>query len=122
MTIGDYLLYPGSPSKLQSDLDAEALERARLRQRGIDSATFGPDLLEHEARHSDQWKHFDPGTFLVLYFSGTALSYLITRTDGKANPWEIGANPYKGGYWTYDKPLTPGWLKPVGNCMIGLCW
>jgi hypothetical protein len=122
MTVGDYLLYPGSQGDLTQELEEEANIRADMRARGIDASTYGPDLLEHEARHSDQWQHFNPAAFLTLYFAGTALSYLITGTDGDANPWEIGANPYKGRYWEYDEPLYPPWLKPLGHCLIGLCW
>lgn len=98
MTVGDYLLYPGSHSNLVAKLEREAEERDDLRSRGIDASTYGPNLLEHEARHSDQWQHFLPTQFLTLHFSGTAFSYLVTGTDGDANPWEIEANPYMGGY------------------------
>ncbi|PTA46162.1 hypothetical protein C8054_10460, partial [Micromonospora sp. RP3T] len=123
ITIGDYLLYPDSANELLQTVNGEAAEREALRRAGVDAGTYGPDLLEHEARHSDQWQHFSPPSFLALYFSGTALSYLLTGTDGDANPWEIGANPWKGGYWEHGKePAQPSWLEPVAKCMLGLCW
>ena len=32
---------------------------------------------------------------------------MLTGTDGDANPWEIGANPYMGNYWEYGERVTP---------------
>jgi hypothetical protein len=124
MTIGDYLLYPNSRQKLDEQLAREKDLRAQMRFRGIDASTYGPDLLEHEARHSDQWQHFPPPVFLFMYFWGSIGSFLSTGDDGDGNPWEIGANPYKGGYWKYGPAPSwwPWWLKPLGDCAIGLCW
>lgn len=110
ITVGDYLLYPDSRRIFDELLEDETAERARLRAAGVDASTYGPDLLEHEARHSDQWQYLPPTQFLTLYYLGTAASYLLTGTDGDGNPWEIGANPYKGAYWTYGKPIID-WSK-----------
>ena len=70
----------------------------RLSNAGIDPRVYGPNLFEHESKHSDQWQYFTPVNFLTLYYTGTAISYLATGTDGKGNPWEINANPYQGQY------------------------
>jgi hypothetical protein len=118
MTVGDYLLLPWDRTRFQDELLDEAETRAEMRAQNVDWRTYGPDLLEHEARHSDQWQHFPPYIFIPLYFGGTAFSYLTTMTDGDANPWETGANPYKGQYWdwkTRDRPMKRLWMCIFGG-------
>jgi hypothetical protein len=133
MTVGDYLLYPGNRQQLSTELSDERTQRAGLRQRGIRSDIYGLDLLEHESNHSDQWAMFPmTPSFLVTYFTGTGISYWTTGTDGDGNPWEIGANPYKGGYWEvpstgnpppFTVPEPPDMRWPRNGCFIGIwCW
>jgi hypothetical protein len=128
MTIGDYVLIPESRTELEGPegiLVKQAEERARLRQRGIDSSIYGPDLLGHEAAHSDQWAQYPiPPTFLIAYWAGTYYSYVTTGTDGRGNPFEVGANPYKGRYWKVPDSGNPRPPKMPGikfdPCYIGL--
>jgi hypothetical protein len=104
MTVGDYLLYPYSLEQLRDDLKTESGKRNDLYRRGIDASIYGPDLLNHEAAHSNQWsRELTPLHFLSKYYTGTAFSYIVTGTDGRANPFEIGANPWKGEYWDADE-------------------
>ncbi|MEV4275598.1 ALF repeat-containing protein [Actinoplanes xinjiangensis] len=108
MTIGDFMLYPRDRNALVSELQGEADIRAGLRSDGIRSDIYGPDLLEHESNHSDQWAlRPDTASFLIGYYSQVAYSQWKTGTYGDANFFEIEANPYKGGYWTVAQGQRP---------------
>jgi hypothetical protein len=67
---------------------------------------FGPDIVRHEAAHSDQWATFsDEKTFWVAYTKESVKSELDHYGDPAiGNSFEIGANLYWGGYEQY---LTP---------------
>jgi hypothetical protein len=113
MTVGDFLLYPGNRAALDDELRTQKATREQLRSEGINADLYGPDLLTHEAAHSGQWNYFKPWEFVPLYFGGTAYSELLTGTDGDGNPFEIGANPWKGGYWDpHESPIDVLW-QPI---------
>ncbi len=125
MTVGDYLLYPWSEADLNGALNAEAAKRKELYDKGINADVYGPDLLRHEAVHSDQWQNNTPETFLSQYWAGTGWSWFTTPDgdDGVENPWEKEANLYHGGYLEFDnrkKLPNESYIAP-GPCGLKKC-
>ena len=102
MTVGDYLLYPGSWSDLHTRLNCEAYKRANLRYEfGRNGANdLGPDLLIHEAGHSWQESRYGNWTdFLGDYIEQSLGSYARWGNPWQGNAFELGADLYWGGYW-----------------------
>jgi fibronectin type 3 domain-containing protein len=109
MTIGDYLFYEEGSTVLENRVSRETKRRATMRVlygQGISEAK-GPDLLRHEARHSEQWAdHFPWAVYAVDYGSEALKSQAQTGSPACANDWEVDANLYRGGYSSY----------PSGGC------
>jgi hypothetical protein len=102
----DVLLYPYSRTDLANQLADEAVDRDKIgktcsRTQGCLSADFfGLDLLTHEAAHSEQWTHYtDVADFGIAYGNSVTFSAAACGSYGSCNKFEIGANPFKGGYW-----------------------
>jgi hypothetical protein len=113
MTVGDFCLFPGTQQEFQGRLNADADNRAAAYAAGVDPSVYGNDLLPHEAAHSDQWSHFFPHKFIAAYLGGSLISLAATGDPSSGNPFEINANPYKGGYWDWtqkDRTSQRIWL------------
>jgi RHS repeat-associated protein len=105
-TVGDVLLFPGSRSDFELLLKGEEKTRSDIANRCdkqghcLDPNVFGPDLLGHEAAHSDQWTHYSGLVdFGAAYAIEQANSSHICGEYGVCNKFEVNANPFKGGYW-----------------------
>lgn len=73
-----------------------------------------PRLLDHEARHADQWALLvGPVGFLPLYGIASAWSWLRTGHPGWANLFEVWAGLADGGYHRDPRRRSPvrGWLN-----------
>jgi hypothetical protein len=103
MTVGDFCLFPGPIQSFQDRLDADYQDRLAAYAGGADPNIYGNDLMPHESAHSDQWSHFWPHEYIGAYFAGSLISKVTTGDWGEGNPFEINANPYKGGYWNWTQ-------------------
>jgi hypothetical protein len=120
VTVGDYLFFNGSSFRNKSyeasraGLNAiqkdEALRRAEIRDRagpGVMNAQ-GPNLLRHEATHSDQWAlHPEFQLFVSAYGGQAAASQAATGNPGCRNIFELHANLYWGWYRSYGDAQGP---------------
>lgn len=106
MTIGDVLFLPHSKSdynKRGGIFDTERDTRQQLAaQYGRKFAdTHGPDLLRHEAVHSEQYSHFTSvADFDAAYGAAAAVSQAKYGNGWEGNTFEIQANLYWGSYKT----------------------
>ncbi|GAA3370524.1 hypothetical protein GCM10020367_17490 [Streptomyces sannanensis] len=71
---------------------------------------FGPDLLRHEAVHSEQWAQYgDARACIRDYTRASTSSWWNTDTPWAANKFEVEANLWWGGYLNCGPPT----LGPV---------
>jgi RHS repeat-associated protein len=105
MTFGDVLFYPGSIDEFYQELRDDAERRrdisdeCNVRGKCLDGEYYGPNLLAHEANHSDQWAEASSIPAFVGDYAGAAVnSYVWCEDAGECNFYEVGANPYQGGY------------------------
>lgn len=99
MVIGDTAFYPGSENDLHKLLRCEAIERAQMvRDYGRQTADAkGPNLLRHEAAHSEQsasYSHYE------LWAAAYGAAELAKSQTGGINHFEQAANAWHGGYGT----------------------
>ncbi|QKW19281.1 hypothetical protein HUT16_09570 [Kitasatospora sp. NA04385] len=120
MTVGDVFFYPGSKTQLDQRLTYEKKVRdAMTAKKGADyTETYGPNLLKHEAVHSEQWSRGSAPGFISNYSGDSLLSSLLTfrlhppkgermSSPATKNQLEIEANLYAGGY--LPLPKDPAW-------------
>ncbi|MFG1764909.1 fibronectin type III domain-containing protein [Micromonospora parva] len=101
MTVGDYLHYPKDLAGFRGHLQREALARTCLLEtRGRSTAVNqGPDLMRHEAVHSDQWTRFPTvDAYRNAYGIASTGSWLLYGNAWEGNWFEMNANTYHGGY------------------------
>jgi hypothetical protein len=121
MTIGDVLLYPRSKRDLEVKLQEEALKRYEFSMfkdkhgRSLDPDFFGPDLLNHEAAHSEQWTHYSKLTFPVSYGIQQLNTKAYCGDWGICNKFEVTANPYNGSYWRPPVIVNGEWAPYPGT-------
>ncbi|MBO4205654.1 fibronectin type III domain-containing protein [Micromonospora echinofusca] len=104
MTVGDYFFYPGNAAGLEIEVAEETMRRAQMRRYyGASIANSkGPDLLRHEAIHSEQWADVSSwGTFAEDYAAQSAYSEATTGSPACNNIYEMQANLFWGGYSRY---------------------
>jgi hypothetical protein len=77
MTIGDVVLTTG---------------------RFADLVSRFPRVLDHEARHADQWLRWGGLPFIPAYLLGAGWSLVTTRDRAAGNPFERAAGLADGGY------------------------
>jgi hypothetical protein len=107
-TIGDLLLFPKSRKEFHDQLDNEAAIRGAMmlspvcdrRNYCLDPGLVAPDIVTHEARHSEQWtKSIDPLLFGNSYERERELSQQHCGDPLMCSWFELDANPYRGSYW-----------------------
>jgi hypothetical protein len=120
MTVGDYFFFDGlrfrgrwygaNRADLEDLVVAQAIRRVEIRWAvGSPYWKYGPDLLRHEAVHSEQWNnHRLMQTFAYAY------GYAATRSKDRTGSWacdnrfEKDANLYWGGYKVWNRqPSDP---------------
>jgi hypothetical protein len=104
VTIGDVFFYPGSKERLEDRLDLEDKVRSAIgTPKGADVAEqYGPDLLRHEAVHSDQWaQHADKWDFVADYLGQPGIGGFFEFAPRTGSVFEQEANLYWGGYREY---------------------
>ncbi|MFE0463092.1 RHS repeat domain-containing protein [Kitasatospora sp. NPDC058965] len=106
MTVGDILFYPQDKAGFEGRLQREADKRQQMKdQWGAAFADkYGPDLLRHEAVHSDQWSAYG-FSFVAAYGGASAASQIKTGSPALGNVFEIQAGLYYGSY--VDPPAHP---------------
>jgi hypothetical protein len=62
-----------------------------------------PRVLDHEARHADQWLRWGGLPFIPAYLLGAGWSLLRTGDRAAANPFERAAGLGDGGYAEVDR-------------------
>lgn len=104
-TVGDVLLYPGSEEQFEDQLDKDRSGRATIdnicnaRGRCLRGDQYGSNLVEHEARHSDQWAMKKAvGHFAFWYSIESLVSKMKCGDSGTCNGFEVAANSWQGGY------------------------
>ncbi|MFE0640920.1 RHS repeat-associated core domain-containing protein [Streptomyces sp. NPDC058877] len=108
MTVGDVLFWPSNKKNLQDRLDDEAARRIEITAlTGHKSVAekFGPDILKHEAVHSNQWARYDHASkYISDYTRESAESKWKWNEPAIANSFEDEANLWWGGYlwWAPD--------------------
>jgi hypothetical protein len=104
MTVGDVLFLPHGKSyyyKKNGFFDQEKDSRDFLtRVHGKNYAEkYGPDLLRHEAVHSEQWARFGSSVdYELAYTAQAAKSKVQYGNNYEGNSYEVEANLYWGGY------------------------
>jgi fibronectin type 3 domain-containing protein len=106
ITIGDYMFTPRSPASFDNMLVSDARLRFGLRlSHNLNYAvTRGPDLLRHEAVHSEQWADAPMAQlFITAYVAASAESLVRTGNEWCANRFETAANLYWGKYLSHNE-------------------
>jgi fibronectin type 3 domain-containing protein len=104
MTIGDYLFYPHSQTVLEDTVARNTRDTAQMR---MDygwsiSDSRGPNLLRHEAVHSEQYADsLTVANFFKAYAGATAASIAAGKGPACANYLEVRANLWWGEYMHY---------------------
>ncbi|GIL28963.1 RHS repeat domain-containing protein [Actinocatenispora comari] len=118
ITIGDILFYPNSSGDLGRQKKFEAQRRAAIAKKASKRTAdiYGPNLLRHEAVHSDQWTHFSSvGQYAAVYYALSLSSLWHCGDAAICNLFEVQANLYWGGYkdYRYLKPSAGSTPRPV---------
>jgi hypothetical protein len=120
-TIGDVWFFPGTKDEFKDRMRREQRQRRRVGATCtpsgdcLDRNFYGPDLRGHEAVHSSQWARASSRIeYAANYIAAQVASFADCPNAGVGvcNPYEIEANPFKGGHW--DPPTvgfdgTFGW-------------
>jgi hypothetical protein len=96
LTLGDYLLFPGSSGAFNDKLLCEGYKRADIRW-GYGRAAadqYGPDILRHEAIHSGQWAGYRTATEFGLAYA--AASAYARRPGPQRHPGLVVGRPCRG--------------------------
>ncbi|MET9592877.1 RHS repeat-associated core domain-containing protein [Streptomyces sp. NPDC006516] len=107
ITIGDVLFVPYGKGGLNQRLNDEKSIRNRMEAvKGKKYAdNYGPDLLRHEAVHSEQWASYsNAALYATDYGLESAKSQMKTGDPALENNFEKGANLYWGGYKSKPVP------------------
>ncbi|WP_326699105.1 RHS repeat-associated core domain-containing protein [Streptomyces sp. NBC_01754] len=105
MTVGDVLFWPKDKSDLEGRLEREKQRRAGIRYEGGEfaAAKYGPDVLKHEAVHSEQWARYgNAGTYVRDYGKASLSSWWKSDDVAAANRMEEEANLWWGGYLHWE--------------------
>jgi RHS repeat-associated protein len=120
-TIGDVLLLPWTEDQLTQQLQWEEGDALRVSNvcspngsHCLDPDVFSSNLIKHEAAHSEQWTRYDSvGAFATDYFiNASGLSIDYCNDPSTCNAFEVGANPYQGGYWQTPTITDDGKIVP----------
>lgn len=121
MTVGDVLFYPGSPADLDQELEDEKTAYSDIaktcdnRGKCLNPDYYARNLLAHEARHSEQWaKAKSWKTYAADYELESGASYIRCLDWSACNDYEVGAQPFQGGYWKAPKEVN-GQFVQGGN-------
>jgi RHS repeat-associated protein len=111
-TIGDVVLYPHDRKTFNTRQAEQKNKREELAKKygAWYADNYGPDLLRHEAVHSEQFTRYEmPGDYVNDYLLASAWSFLNYGNAWEGNKFEVEANLYWGAYKNVTDDPPSGW-------------